>query len=321
MKILEWLTSLVTYGAAEAQEAGDAFFDEDESDEADEPDEPEYEEEPEDVDDEDEDTEEEEEDSDFEEAETDNFFDEDAESEDEEDEDAEFEDDPESESEGGDEDGGAVANALRQAIRARLTAEKAAGSKTPQAVQVNIPTLEDLKSVEGLEEVHEDDLRTIHAIASAVVENAITSFNESAVAPMRVTASEEKRKHQIVANLNNFNKKFPKALDTHQDKMAVVWDEFSEEYGRDYADSISFEDLYIMAGGKGKKAASAKVDGVAKKMARDQKKQSVRSSRQAGRVAKVRAGGARKKARPDEDARRATERHIRKTNFTPFTIR
>lgn len=319
MKIYEWLKSLTYYGAGEAADAeeGGAFFDdEDDADDADESTEDDGQsDESEDLDDEDEDFnhfdelgDDDEEDDDDDESDEDEDADEDAES----------EDDPESAGEGG-EDGGAVANALRQAIRARLTAEKAQ-SNAPEGVTVDIPTVEDLRKVEGLEEIHETDLKTIHAIASAVVQNAITSFNANAVAPMRTAVSEEKRKNQIVANLNNFNRKYPEALDTHQDQMAVVWDEFSDEFGRDLADSISFEDLYIMAGGKGKAAASKKVKGVAKKLATDQKKKSVKSQRQAGRIAKVRSGGKRK-GRKGEEVLRQTERHIRKTNFTPFVIR
>jgi hypothetical protein len=325
MKFYEFLKHLTHYGPAEATEAGDAFFDEDEADDGDEPEEI-YEEadEAEDVEPEDEDADELDDDEDGEdeyEPEEDDYFDDDEEeTPDDDEEEAESEDDPESEGEGG-EDGGAVANALRQAIRARLTAEKAsAGKGDDDGVVVNMPTVADLKAIPGLEEVHEDDLTMIHGVAAAIVKEAISSFNETAVAPMRSKQTEERRKAKLVNGLRAFNEKYPGALEKHQDNMAVVWDEFEGEFGRDLADTISFEDLYIMAGGKGKAAANKKAKGVAKKLATDQKKKAVKSSRQAGSVAKVRAGGKRKRS-PNQDVIRETERHIRKTNFTPFTIR
>ena len=189
----------------------------------------------------------------------------------------------------------------------------------PAGIQVQVPTVEDLKKIPELEDLDDEDLRVIHAISSHVVQNAITSYNESAVAPLRTTSFEKARKDRVIANYQDFRKKYPDVSNKSQETMSELWDDFSKEFGRDLADEITFEDLYIMSGGKGKAAAKRKVQGVAKKLATDQKRKASRSTRQAGRLGKVRSGGKRTSKKGDSDAARATK-HIRNTQLNPFTM-
>ena len=316
MKFWEYLKHLTVFGAGEvSDDDGDFLGDIDDDDDGDEGDD-----EDQDTDDIEDDADEVDEDDDDEDE---DFDDESDEDEDDEDEDIESEDDPESEGDGDEEeDGGAsaLARALKEATRARLQGLKL-GEKAEEGINVHIPTVEEIKALDGMDEVDDGDLKVIHGIVAAVVSNAITTYNESAVAPMRTQAHEERRKARVVESYRKFREKYPKVTDSQQTAMAETWDEFSTEFGRDLADEISFEDLYIISGGKGKAAAAKKVKGVAKKLAKDQKRRATRSTRQSGRIGKVSAGGKRgKKRRGDADAAAAV-RHIRSSQSDPFTIR
>jgi len=308
MKFRDWITALTTFYVGEVSDDGDDFLggsDDDDTDDAED-----------DAGEQDDlDTEDDAEDSDEEDEE-------DSEDDEDEDEDIESDDDSASSGDGDEEDGGSqvLARALKEATRARLLAD-AGADKGQAALDVYIPTVKDLQEVPGLKDVDEGDLTTIHQIVASVVQSAITNFHEKAVLPIRTTAVEKARKDKLVADLQSFNQKYPQGLHTHQDAMAELWDEFQGEFGRDGADSISFEDLFIMAGGKGKAAATKKVKGVAKKLAKDQKSRASRGSQQVGRVGKVRSSkGGKRRGKGDSDAAAAVK-HIRSTQVDPFIIR
>lgn len=217
----------------------------------------------------------------------------------------------------------AVTLALRTALRARLAAQKeTSGREKPKDFIVSMPSVESLKEIPDLKDVDDEDLKRIHAIAAAVVKQAVSTFYEGTTKPFMESLTKHTKQQRAQESVAVFNKKYPSALKNEEVKKAMlaVYDELDKEFGRDLAESVSLEELYLASGAKGAKAAKKATEGIVSKAAEQQKAEATKAQQPTERVARVRTGGP---SKPDAegDIRRATFDHIRRTTFQPFVIR
>lgn len=233
---------------------------------------------------------------------------------------------PEAAGDGAGNDGDAnetVTLALRSALRARLAAQKETrGREKPDEFIVSMPSVESLKQIDDLKDVDDEDLKRIHAIAAAVVKQAVSTFYEGTTKPFVDSLQKHTKAQRAQESVVAFNKKHPNALKNEDTKKAMlaVYDELDKEFGRDLAESVSLEELYLASGAKGAKAAKKATEGIVSKAAEQQKAEATKAQQPTDRVARVRTSGS---SKPDAegDIRRSTFDHIRRTTFQPFVIR
>lgn len=234
---------------------------------------------------------------------------------------------PEAKGDGAGNDGDAndaVALAIRTAVKARLSAQKDTQGKAEEATKftVSMPSVEALKEIPDLKDVDDEDLKRIHAIAAAVVKQAVSTFYEGTTKPFVESLTKHTKAQRAQESAAAFNKKYPGVLKEEANRVAMlaVYDELSKEFGKDLAESVSLEELYLASGAKGKKAAAKATEGIVSKAAEQQKAEATKAQQTTERVARVRAGGPSKRD-PETDIRRSTFDHIRRTTFQPFVIR
>lgn len=236
----------------------------------------------------------------------------------------ESEESPDSEGDGAEDDGGAsaAAAAVREAVRATLTVAKSQAGSAKKGPSIKVPTADDLSKLDGFKDFDKDDLKGIAAIAGEVIRQTLETYHKEDVSPAIEAQRVQERKQKIVTNFQDFIEKYPKAFEEagRKDAMSKAYDELATEFGQEAADKVTFEQLYIMTGGQGRKAATETKKGVADRLAKEQKKAAVGASSSPERVGKVRTGGSRKPTQ-DETLRQSTSKHIRDTVITPFTIR
>ena len=323
--LIDFIRFLLTFGSGEAQEAqegGSFFADDDDDDEgddgADEGDDDAGDDDDDDQDDDD-DSDDEDDDDDQDDDDDDDLDDDDGDADDDDEEDAESEDDSESEGEGGEEDGDAdaVSAVLRQATHARLKAEHSAaqGTEVP-AIELDSLDRDKLKSELGMDDVEDESFDSILQIAVAVAGHAVNQLNVKAIQPIRTSETEKTRKARLTQDFEAFAAR-NKGWEKREKRMIEIYEEFDKEYGRDLADTVSFDDLYRMAGGT--PATTRKKGKSARRKAKDQKRKSLRKQGQAARVTRSRSGGKRRRGK-DADLIKQTEDFVRSTHFDPFTI-
>jgi hypothetical protein len=229
---------------------------------------------------------------------------------------------PDSEGDGADEGGAsAAAAALREAVRARLIATKAATPEGERKVNIKVPTLADLKKIDKFKDLEDDDLARVLDVVDTALRSALEGYHADEVKPISSAAAAQVRKNRIVSNWQDFVEKHPDVPKDRKrmDAMSAQYDALAGELGRDLADTVTFNELYLMSGGRGKKVAATTQQGVATRLAKEQKNAAMKADTQTERVGKVRAGGTRQPSK-DAEMRRKTVEHIQRTVVNPFTI-
>jgi hypothetical protein len=248
--------------------------------------------------------------------------DEDAESEDDDEDEDDIESDEEEDSEDGEGDGAQYRThqqiILEQSVEARL-ASLQVGQAEPDFSVEPLTVQEMIEDDPSLADIDEGQVKILARQNAKAEERAARRMYKKYIEPMQQTSSAAERNAAINNNIATFERNYPGALtEPMQKKMLAVYNGFFNRHGRDKADTIGIEELYVLAGGDLEGARKPRKTS-AKAKARKQKRKALAAQGQAGKIATLRTGGKRRRGK-DDDLAKATIQHIRSTNINPFTL-
>lgn len=269
-------------------------------------------------------------DSDDDDSEEDEGDDDDDEEEDEDDEeDAESDDDDADESgEGGEGGVDPAALSLTRNWESRLEGMKANAQSDPLAVLKNTDVEISDATRERVRKLFEEekDIEAIVTVLQDVAPALLTAYDESRIAPMLDAVQITSRNQRLTAAVDAFDKRYPGARTPEiNERMAQKYNEFKDKYGYQYADAVPPEDYFIMVGGRlpskpaGKK--KTKKGKSRRERVEEEKRRSLSTTREPGRVATPKSPkGRRGKKRSEDDEVDSTYEAVRSTRFDPFTM-
>ena len=316
MKLLiAFLTHIVTFGPSDLSDSGKSFLDGEDDDGEDGGEDDDSAGDAEDQGDEG-DT-----DGDTDDEDSDDDDGEDADDDDEDDSESDEEDSDESGDEAGEEDleppvAGASALALEQAVKSRLTTEKA-GSTTAGELDVEVPTLEELQR--DFPEMHEDDLTGIRSVSAHIIKKALRGYDDTRVKPVITASDKNARAALLEQGVRTFMDRYPNAFARPgvEAAMSAKYQELAADFDVEYADSVTVEEYYLMIGGQDK--PQQKPVGKSTKKAAAQKRKSRRAVNTPGSIARVKTGGKRKGS-GERRLLKKTAATIQRTQFNPFEM-